>query len=1031
MANGRFREPSGESLPQLEEQILRSWEKEGMLSKVKERMRTGVPFVFCEGPPTANAKPHMGHVLTRIVKDAFLRYHVMNGRRIVPYIAGWDCHGLPVELEVERSLGLKSKRDIESFGVERFNQLCRESVLRYERDWEDMSRRVGYWLDYDHAYRTMSKEYVESVWWSLKQLHSKGLLQKGRRVEPYCPRCGTPLSSHEAALGFREVESREVIVRMRVEGLDAALLVSEHSPWHLPMNALVAVDRDRRYAIFKKGEERLITSEESLARFSDEGTVERRLSGAELVGRRYEPPFSLHDYGERAFRVVHADGLQGAETGIVSVAPATGAWDFELAESYGVEPWDPVAPDGTFTSDVPELQGKQAVDCDAEVMRMLESRGLLFKWELVRDATIPFCWRCGTRLLFRPVDTWFVNVSAAKEDLVRLNEAVRWVPEAFKRGRFGQFLGNVRDWAVSRSRYWGTPLPIWTCRNGHLACVGSYDELRVLSASPLPPEFDPHRPFIDMVVLRCPSCGEGMRREEFVIDCWYDSGCAPFAQYHYPFENIAEFDMHRSVDFIAEGVDQTRGWFYTQHALATLLFGEPAFRSVLVVGQVLDENGRKMNRLSGNAVYPAEVFGSVGADAARIYFLGSPVWQPVQFSVDALRREAAKPLTTLLNVYAFFASNANAYGFVEQETYQRTHDLDRWIVSRLNSALKEARAAFEALEVHRAVRAFERFIEDLSNWYLRCSRRRYWNESDPQDRFSAHCTLHLCLLTLSKAMAPLTPFFSDWLYRSLRGPKDSVHLEDYPVPADDSINLTLERQMATVIAAVEAGRLARQKVNVKLRQPLPSAVLVTDGDRAWTLRRYEKMVAEELNVKKVECLESRDRMIQYALQPNMKVLGPKLKEGAPEVARLLSKVDGNELVKHLRTKGKVRLGGYDLTEEDVVVTEKEKPGFSHAEVEGIHAYIELEMTQKLKLEGLARDVIRRVQHMRKAQHLRFEDPVTVEYSGHRDIETAIASYREHIMRETHALTLSKGEGFEGAQEWTIDGLKVRLAVRKV
>ncbi|MEM4276304.1 MAG: isoleucine--tRNA ligase [Thermoplasmata archaeon] len=1030
MAIGRFREPSGETIPQLEEQVLRSWEERDVLAKVRERMRGGPPFVFCEGPPTANARPHIGHVFPRVAKDAFLRYHVMNGRRIVPYIAGWDCHGLPVELEVERSLGLRSKKDIESFGVDRFNQMCRESVLRYEQDWKWMSRRAGYWLDYEHAYRTMSREYIESVWWSLKQLHSRGLLQKGRRVEPYCPRCGTPLSSHEAALGFKEVESREVIVRMRVDELDAELLVSEPSPWRLPMNALVAVDRERRYVVFQRGGERLIVSEEALSKFSDEASVVARLSGADLLGKRYEPPFKLHDYGGRGFRVVHADGPLGADTGILSVAPATGAWDFELAGSYGVEIWDPVSIDGTFSAEVPELQGRQAADCDAEVMRMLESRGLLFKWELVRESTAPFCWRCGTRLLFKPVETWFVNVSTAKDELLSLNEEVRWVPDGFKHGRFGQFLRNVRDWAVSRSRYWGTPLPVWSCRNGHQVCVGSYEELRTLSATPLPDEFDPHRPFIDSVALRCPTCGEGMRREEFVIDCWYDSGCAPFAQYHYPFENIAEFDTHRSVDFIAEGVDQTRGWFYTQHALAALLFRAPAFKSVLVLGHVLDENGRKMNRLTGNAVYPADVFSSVGADATRVYLLGGQVWQPVQFSLDAVRRESVRPLTTLLNVYAFFASNANAYGFVEQAEYQRTHDLDRWIISRLHSTLKEAKAGFDSLEVHQAVAAFERFIEDLSNWYLRCSRRRFWNESDPQDRFSAHCTLYECLLTLSKAMAPVTPFLSEWLYGSLRGPKESVHLEDYPAPADGLVNPTLERQMAAVIAAVEAGRLARQKANVKLRQPLPSAVLVADADRAWTLRRYEKMVADELNVKRVECLESRERMIQYAVHPNLRVLGPKLKENASEVAKLLSKVDENELVKHLRSKGKVRLGGYDLTEEDVLVTEKEKPGYSHAEVQGIHAYVELEMTHKLRLEGLARDVIRRIQHMRKLQGLRFEDPIAVEYHGHRDIEMAVASYREHIMRETHAVSLSRCEPLAGGQDWTIDGLKVSLVVRK-
>jgi len=1030
MASRRFREPAGESFPELEQEVLHLWQEQDILSKVQERMRGGPPLFFCEGPPTANARPHIGHVLTRAAKDVFLRYHIMNGRRIVPYIAGWDCHGLPVELEVEHSLGLRTKKDIEAFGVDRFTRLCRESVQRYERDWEQMSHRVGYWLDYGRAYRTMSKEYIESVWWSLKQLHSKGLLVRGLRVEPYCPRCGTPLSSHEAALGYKEAESRKVIVRMRVPDLGASLLVSEPSPWRLAMNALVAVDRNRDYVVFEKGQERLIVAEESLPGFSGRGSVVQRIAGADLLGKRYDPPFRYHEYGERGFRVVHADTIEDGETGIASVAPSTGAWDFELAESYGIESWDPVNLDGTFTSEVPELAGKQAAECDPEVMRLLESRGLLFRWELVKESAVPTCWRCGTHLLFKPVDTWFVNVSAAKDDLVRLNEEVKWVPESFKHGRFGHFIGNVRDWAVSRTRYWGTPLPIWTCPNGHEVCVGSYDELSALSPSPLPPDFDPHRPFIDSVVLGCPECGREMRREEFVLDCWYDSGCAPFAQYHYPFDNAEEFDAHRSVDFIAEGIDQTRGWFYTQHALAALLFGVPAFKSVLVLGQVLDEKGRKMVRGAENLVYPDEVFGSVGADATRLYLLGNPLWEPVQFSKEVLRLEMVRTLTTLVNVYAFFASSANAYGFREQVDYQRTHDLDRWIISRLCATVDEARAGFDSLEAHRAVQAVESFVEDLSNWYVRRSRRRFWDESDPQDRFSAHCTLYECLLTLSKAMAPLTPFFSDWLYRSLNGPKESVHLEEYPAAREDLINPTLEGRMSTVRVAVEAGRLARQRVNMKLRQPLPSAVIVTDSDRAWTLRRYEKMVAEELNVKRVECLESREKMVQYALHPNMKTLGPKLKEAASEVAKLLSKVDENELVRHLRTKGKVRLGGFDLAEEDVIVTEKERPGFSHAAVRDVHVYIELGITQNLRLEGLTREVVRRIQHMRKAQGLRFEDPVVVEYSGHHEIEVAISSHKEHIMRETHAVRLTRADALEGAQRWTIDRLPLELVVRK-
>lgn len=1032
MTDRYYREPGGETFPQLEEEILRSWQDQDILRKVKARMTTGEPFVFCEGPPTANARPNMAHALTRVVKDAFLRYHVMNGKRIVPYIGGWDCHGLPVEIEVERSLGLGNKKDIEALGVERFNALCRESVLRYKRDWEDMSRRIGYWIDYENAYMTMSNEYIESVWWSLKQLHSKGLLTKERKVVPYCPRCGTPLSTHEFALGAKHVEAREVVVKMRVDSLDASLLVLVTEPWRLVANALVAVNKARSYVEFKHGPEKLIVAEDRLQYYSDDAVPIAKISGSELLGKSYEPPFRYHEFRSNAFTIVHSDAasMSDENTGIVSIAPSTAGAYYEIGEAAGIEFWDPIGMDGRFTGEVPELAGKLATDCDPEVMRLLESRGLLFGWELVRDSAWTFCWRCDTALQFKALDSWFVRVPVAKDRIVELNNQIRWVPDSFRLGRFGNFLSDARDWAVSRSRYWGTPLPVWRCESGHEVCVGSIDELRRLAEAKLPDNLDLHKPMVDDVRLKCPACGNSMTRDESVLDCWYDSGCAPFAQYHYPFENIAEFDSHRSVDFVAETVDQTRGWFYTQHALGALLFDKPAFLSVLVLGQVLDEEGNRFVGSAGNVIYPDEVFGTVGADATRLFLLGNPAWEPVQFSVQQVRKEMVAVLTVLLNVYSFFASNANAYGFRKQKEYTPTHDLDTWIRSRLSSTIKEARAGFDALEVHRAVSAVESFVEDLSNWYVRRSRRRFWEESDPQDRYSAHCTLHECLMVLSETMAPIAPFFSDWLYRSMRGPKESVHLEDYPQPNEDLINGTLERQMAVVKTSVEAGRLARQKVNVKLRQPLPAAVIVTDSDKAWMLRRYEKMIAEELNVKKVECLESRDKMVQYAVHPNLRTLGPKYKEGADEVSKLLSKVDENELVKHLRTKGKVRIGGFDLTEEDVLVSEKEKPGFSHANVGEMHVYIELEVTQNLKLEGLAREFIRRAQHMRKEQKLEFEEPVILEYSGHPDIDLAVSSHRTHILRETHAREIVKKSMLENGKKWVINNLPLELVVRR-
>lgn len=1029
MAGRYYREPGGESFPQLEEEILRLWHDQAIFQKQKERMRSGNPFVFCEGPPTANARPHIGYAFSRAVKDSFLRYQIMNGRRIVPYIAGWDCHGLPVELEVERALGFESKKDIEAFGVGKFNSLCRESVLKYKNAWEEMSRRIGYWIDYENAYMTMSREYVESVWWSLKELHSKGMLIKGRKVIAYCSRCGTTLSTHEVALGFRDTEDRFVVVKFKLMDMDASLLVWTSTSWALVANSLLAIDKNQEYSVIEQGGERLIVQSSRADAFAHGGRVVSKMSGGELLGKEYEPLFHYFD-GKGAYRVVDSPEMLDDEgTGIASVAPAYGSADYEVGLREGVELFDPVGMDGRFRPEIPELAGKFAKDADSEIMRLLESRRLLHRWGVLRHS-YPFCWRCETPLIYKALDSWFVKTSDAKASMAQMNEQVRWVPETFKEGRFGNFLADVKDWAISRSRYWGTPLPIWRCAKGHEVCVGSMAELKSLSETAVRDDLDLHRPEVDGVVLKCPECSGQMHREEFVIDCWYDSGCAPFAQYHYPFENIAEFDTHRSVDFIAEGVDQTRGWFYTQLALGSMLFQKPAFLSVLVLGHVLDESGRKMASATGNAVYPEEIFSSAGADATRLYFLRAPAWQPVQFSKEDVREEMVGVLNTLLNVYAFFASNANAYGFRQQAEYSRTHDLDRWIISRLNSTIKESRSGFDSLEVHRTVRALESFVEDLSNWYVRRSRRRFWEENDPQDRFSAHCTLHECLLTLSKLMAPVAPFFSDWIYRGLKGPAESVHLERYPIAVEDLINGVLERQMVVVMTSVEAGRLARQKVNAKLRQPLPTAVIVADSDKAWMLRRYERMIADELNVKKVECLETKEKMVQYAVHPNLKTLGPKLKEGAAEVGRLLSKIDENELVKHLRGKGKVRLGGYDLTEEDVIISEKERPGFSHARAGDIDVYIALDVTQNLKLEGLSRELIRRIQQMRKEQKLEFEDPVIVEFKGHHDLEVAADAHREHIMRETHARELVRKPDLEDGKKWTINKMPLELVVRK-
>ncbi|UCE81344.1 MAG: isoleucine--tRNA ligase [Methanobacteriota archaeon] len=1026
-----YREPAGETFPKLEEEVLSYWQDRDMLRKTVERMVAGKPFVFCEGPPTTKDRPHTGDALSRAVKDACLRYKVMNGGKVIPYIAGWDCHGLPVEIEVEKALGLESKADIESLGIDRFNALCRERVVRFKAEWEEMSHRIGYWLDYENAYLTMSNEYIESVWWAIKKLHSKGMLTKGRHVAAYCYRCGTTLSSHEVALGFKETEDRGVMARFRVRDADVNILSYTASPWTLVANTFLAVRKDWEYATVEVRGEKFILGRSHASRLFPEAKIIDTYAGETLVGKEYEPLFDFVKHGGDAFKVIHSDEIPELEgTGVVQISPAYATVDYDIALEKGSEVFDPVDDFGRFTSGVPELQGRVAGDSDAEIIRLLETSGSLFSWELIRHS-YPFCWRCDTPLIYRPMDAWVISVKEVRDRMREMNEQVRWIPDTYKRGRFGDFITEAKDWVVSRARYWGTPLPMWRCPSGHELCVGSIAELKQHALGTVPDDLDLHRPFVDAIRLQCPECESPMTREEYVLDCWFDSGCAPFAQYHYPFENMEEFDVHRAVDFISESADQTRGWFYTQHVLATLLFNSPAFKSVLVMGKVFAEKGGRIGADDLAEIYPDEVFSSIGADASRLYILSSPVWQEVEFSQEKVRTSMVRTLTTLLNVYSYFAANSNRAGFRGESLPRKTHDLDRWILSRLNSTVSESRRAFETLEVHRAGRALVGFVDDLSNWYLRRSRRRFLQEGDPEDRFSAFSTLHECLTTISIVMAPVTPFLAERLYKNLHGPLESVHLEDYPLTDDSAVNHALESQMSQVRQAVEAGRLARQKAGIKLRQPLDEVIIAAGQDGMWVLRRYERMIADELNVKHVECIESREPMIEYALSPNLRSLGPRLKESAAEVARLMEKVDGGQMARHLAASGKIRLGGFDIFEEDVIVSEREKAGYSHASIGSVHVYVSTSVRSKLKLEGLSREVVRRIQHMRKELKLDFGEPIAIDYSAHPEIENAISAYEKNILRDTNANSLTSKTAVEDGKLWKINKMPFEVSIRRL
>jgi isoleucyl-tRNA synthetase len=1002
-----------QSFPELEERVLRRW-RERDVFRESVRRREGAPrWVFYEGPPTANGRPHAGHVLARIFKDIYPRYRTMRGY-LVERKGGWDCHGLPVEIAVERELGISSKEEIEAFGIAEFNRRCRESVFTFVEEWNALTERIGFWVDLDDAYRTLDASYVESVWWALRTMSDRGLLYEGHKVVPYCPGCGTALSSHEVAQGYRDVVDPSIHVRLPVaeDGgpLQAGdeLLVWTTTPWTLVSNAAVAVHPELTYVRAKTSKlgAPVVVAEALAGRvLGDEGELEvlDRFPGAALDGVRYEPPFGFiaaAEYGERGHTVLLADFVSAGDgTGLVHTAIAFGEDDFRLGQRYGLAVVNPVRADGTYDERIGQYAGRFVKDADRDLVADLDGRGRLLRAGEI-EHSYPHCWRSGDPLLYYAKRSWYLATSRLRDRLVAANETVDWHPEHIKHGRFGDWLENNVDWALSRERYWGTPLPVWRCPAGHVHVIGSFAELEELSGVRLE---DPHRPYVDEVAFPCPQCAQRMERVPEVIDAWFDSGSMPFAQHHVPFEHEARFRERFPADFICEGLDQTRGWFYSLLAVSTLLFDRSPYRHVVCLGLILDAEGQKMSKSKGNIVGPWDVIDRFGADAFRWYFFtAKQPWDGYRFSTDAIGEGVRLFLRQLWNTFAFLST-------YEPEAEGAETDLDRWIRSRLAGTVAEVTERMDAFDATTAGRAIAAFVDDLSNWYVRRSRRRFW-EGDG----AAFATLRECLVTTAKLLAPFTPFLADELYESLDGTEASVHLCDWP-EADAAVrDHELEAAMATARETVRLGLAARGQAKVKVRQPLHEAVVVAAGAERAAIERLADVVRDELNVKALRFVDEADELGTYEVRPNYRTLGPRFGKAMPKVAGAVAALDAAHVAARLRDGGTVGVSidgrDHELLADDLLLALQPLEGYQ-LEREGSHAVaLELRLDEALLREGLAREVVHAVQGARKAAGLAVEDRIALSLAGDDELLRAAREHEGYVAGETLATSVTYDDG---------------------
>ncbi len=1025
-----------------EKEVLDFWRENDIYKKSERKNAGGQPFCFYDGPPTANGKPHIGHVLTRTMKDIIPRYQTMKGKYVLRK-AGWDTHGLPVELEVEKLLGMDGKQDIEKYGIEPFIGKCKESVWKYKAEWEKMSDRIGYWVDMDNPYVTYDDNYIESEWWALKEIWEKGLLYKGHKIVPYCPRCGTALSSHEVAQGYKDVKEKSIFVKFKVKGEDNKFILAwTTTPWTLPSNVALCMNPEEDYVEIVADGVNYILAEALVGKLFEEYEIVDRRKGSGYEKMEYEPlfPYAIGTFKEKAYYVVNDGYVTLTDgSGVVHIAPAFGEDDAKVGRAYNLPFVQLVDDRGRFKAGTAEIEGMFAKDADKVIIKDLAARGLLFK-ELMFEHSYPFCWRCDTPLLYYARSSWFVKVTEVKDRLLAANASVNWIPETIGTGRMGNFLENVIDWGLSRERYWGTPLPVWTCAEcGKVHVIGSKAELKELCG--IEGDIELHRPYIDAPTFKC-ECGGEMKRVPDVIDCWFDSGSMPFAQYHYPFENKELFHERFPADFISEAVDQTRGWFYTLLAISTILFDKAPFKNCIVLGHVNDKNGIKMSKHKGNVVDPWTVLDKQGSDAVRWYFYTSSApWLPSRFYEEAVSEGQRKYMGTLWNTYAFFVLYAqiDKYNPAEYDIKKcKLSLMDKWIISKLNTLIGQVDERLEKYEIFEAGRLLQDFTDELSNWYVRRGRERYWGKEMTDDKAAAYTTLYTVLVTLAKLTAPFTPFVAESMYQNLvpafyKDAPQSVHLCSFPVRDESAEDPVLEAGMAEVLDIVVLGRAARNASNIKNRQPL-NKIMVASERKVELTEGLLAIARDELNVKQFEKLDNATEYVVYKLKPQLKTLGPKYGKSLGLIKQFLESCNAAEVVATVKAGQtyKVNLGGNDIefAYDDLLISSESVEGFVSASEGGMTVVLDVHLTQELIDEGIEREIVSRLQTMRKEYGLEVTDRINVGFVAEGNIKKVITERAASIALAVLANTVGEGDVGGYVKEWDINGEKATLSVVK-
>ncbi len=1030
-----------------EKEVISFWKENGIFEESIEKNAEGEEFSFYDGPPTANGKPHIGHILTRVMKDIIPRYQTMKGKHVLRK-AGWDTHGLPVELEVEKSLGLDGKQQIESYGIEPFIKQCKQSVWKYKSEWEKMSDRVGYWADMDNPYVTYDDKYIESEWWALKEMHKKGLLYKGHKIVPYCPRCGTALSSHEVAQGYKLVKENSAVARFKVKGSENRYILAwTTTPWTLPSNVALCMNPAEPYVEIEVEGTRYILAKALVSKFFENYEVVEEKLGKEWEGLEYEPLFE--ETGAEVKRVSPANSplkshyvvcdnyvTMGDGTGVVHIAPAFGEDDYKVGKKYNLPVVQLVDERGCFDNRFKSLNGVFAKKADKTILEMLESKGLLFK-VIPFEHDYPHCWRCDTPLLYYAKSSWFIQVTKVKDRIIKSNRSVNWMPDTIKEGRMGNFLENVIDWGLSRDRYWGTPLPVWVCPDcGEIEVIGSKTELK--EKCNVSGDIELHRPYLDNLVCKCPKCGGKMKRTPEVIDCWFDSGSMPFAQYHYPFENKELFERTFPADFISEAVDQTRGWFYTLLVINTILFGKAPFKNCIVLGHVNDKNGIKMSKHKGNVVDPWTVLDKQGADAVRWYFYTSSApWLPSRFAEETVSEAQRKYMGTLWNTYAFFTLYAEIDKY-DPSKYDlkkcKLSLMDKWILSKLNTLISTVDAGLENYEIFESSRALQDFVDVLSNWYVRRGRERYWGPEMTDDKAAAYTTLYTVLVTLAKLTAPYTPFVAEMMYQNLvpafykNAPK-SVHLCGFPVSDKSFIDKKLEDGMEEVLDIVVLGRAARNAGNLKNRQPLSRMIVVSD--RKIELSAEERaIVLDELNIKSFDFADDAEKYISYKLKPQLKTLGPRYGKKLGAISRFLASCNAKEVVNAVKGGGTYEIAGEDvtLTQEDLQIFTESAAGFVAAEDKGITVALDTALTEELIFEGVEREIVSKIQNMRKDAGFEVTDRIDIFFTAEGTAQRVLKN--GGFAADVLAASITEGTANGFTKEQNINGDKVTITIVK-